>query len=234
MTSNLQRKQEIQAIMQSTQQVTRSHTDDFEESPVYQEQEWGFVNTGENSTYFDRSTELYTSKTTPVIPVITNYYHDLERLISDPVKPHVRPVDCPQLIELNFRWHTTSHVQTTRNRLRYGALHTPTQRITLWGFDSWTEFKSHIASADWKHIAPIRDELAADIALDRDFDGAQMGYWIAKDDKAQTRSGSWVISIDNPNSQLRSLVIGYQDQFQTKSALKIKQQTAVSTKWNTL
>jgi hypothetical protein len=231
MTSNLQRRREIEQLIASTQQVPASEPSDYEESPQFVEREFGYTNTGEQSTYFDRSGQGHEVTFGRATSKVHNYYHDMELLISDPVQVIVRPVDCPQLIELNFRWHSTSQTQTTRNRLRYGTLHTRTQRIALWGFDSWTEFKSHIASTDWKLISPIRDELVADIALDRDFDGTRMGYWIAKDEQSQTRPGAWVISIDNPRSQLRSLVIGYQNQFQTKSPLKIKQQTAVSTKW---
>lgn len=206
--------------------------DDFEESPVFVNRELRFTNTGEKSTYFDQSNQDYELEIGPRSQWVTdNYYHDMERLISDAPIDLARPVDQPQLIELSWRWHTTSLTQTTRNRLRFGTLHTATQRIQLWGFDVWTEFKSHIPAQDWHRIAPIREELVTDIALDRDFDGARVGYWLAKDDQSRTRPGAWVISVDNVQTQQRCLVIGFRDQIITRSPLKIRQQTAVKTTW---
>ena len=205
--------------------------DNFEESPVFQKKESEFTNSDGTRTYSDSSNQGYQIDSKLVIPWITDYYHDMEYLVGNRPQSQARPVDQPQSIELNFRWHSTSLTQTSRNRLRFGTLHTPSQKITLWGFDSWTEFKSHITSSDWKSIGPLRDQLTTDIALDKTFDRSQIGYWLAKDEKLQTRPGIWIISIDNPNTGSRSLVIGYQDHVKIKSPLKTKQQTVITTSW---
>lgn len=218
-----------------TRSSSPADQEDYQESPVFADREWSFTNTGEHSTYTDRSGQDYTRVKQSLPAEITDdYWHDMQWLIQDRPQSQAKPVDAPELIELNFRWHTTSHLQTTRNRLRYGTLHTRTQRLPLWGFDVWTEFKSHIHPQDWPRIGPLREQLAADIALDRGLDGARLGYWIVKDDQLRTRPGAWIISTDNPTSGLRSLVIGYQNQIVTKSPLRIRQQTAVKTCWEAL
>lgn len=113
----------------------------------------------------------------------------------------VTPVTEPLTVEFNFKQHISDSKQTSRNRLMFGSIQTPSEKIQLWGFLSWLEFQDHIA--DNQPLAKrVREELQANTALMYHQVGqVKFSFWLAKNYQAQTRPGYWAIVIEESNQR---------------------------------
>lgn len=148
----------------------------------------------------------------------------------DPVVQWIAdPVDQVDTAEFNWRWQTTSNSNNqsgTRDRLRLGRLFTRTQTHTLWGFESWQEFNSHLHLNDKQQARDYYEEIKYAVANSSLHTGDySMCFWLAKDDNL-TRPGWWAISVDSLVTPGREILVWANGRAQFKQNLAmIKQNT---------
>lgn len=212
--------------------------DDYEESP-YVDDDIYVNNFGEEHAYYERTQNHYDWIKKPVITYApgTTIDDDIRRMEEEYRNPQgipeifTRPVDQPEHVTFRYQWKTTSTTQTTRNRLRTGNLQTLSQKLLVWGFDSWTECKAHVHPSDKKSLYYHRDELVADLALShREF---ELTYWIAKgtEPESLTRPSWWAITIDYPADNERFVFTSWNDRQVCSPQLKIKFANSITYNW---
>ena len=132
--------------------------------------------------------------------------------------------DIAQAKSLTFRYqaHQTSNANQ-RDTLRYGTLDCE-QQYQLWGFETYQEFRDHLARRDKLRVSEAWEELKCEIAGTH----ARCLFWLPKNDQAQTRPGCWAITVDQSNSRF-ALVWANQDYY-LFNPMKLSKQNVVRIK----
>jgi len=173
--------------------------------------------------YTNYQTPDYNSKYDMLAPktVISETVIDHDRF-GDNTPDYVDPLEfVPSIAKaksLTFRYqaHKTSN-NNQRDTLRYGLLDCE-QQYQLWGFETYLEFRSHLARCDKSIAKQAWEELKCDIAGTH----AKCLFWLPKNDQALTRPGCWAITIDQ-NSTRYALVRANQDWHLFKNLRQTKQ-----------
>lgn len=119
-----------------------------------------------------------------------------EHLI-DPVDPLEFVPDIAQAKSLTFRYqaHKTSNANQ-RDTLRYGLLDCE-QQYQMWGFETYQEFRDHLARRDKSRVTEAWEELKCEIAGTH----ARCLFWLPKNDQGITRPSCWAITVDQPSTR---------------------------------
>lgn len=113
---------------------------------------------------------------------------------------HNRP-DLKHVVSLTFRYqaHQTSNGQNNvRDTLRYGTCETLSNTLMLWGFETFQEFRDHLAVRDkhWAH--QVWEEVACELRQEH------IGYlfWVPKGEQHTTEPGCWAITADRLHNRM--------------------------------
>jgi len=136
---------------------------------------------------------------------------------------HNRP-DLRHVVSMTFRYqaHQTSNGHSNvRDTLRYGTCETLTNKLMLWGFETFQEFRDHQAVRDKANAKYIWEETACEL---RD-QNCDFLFWIPKGEQHTTEPGCWAITIDQPTK--RSVLIWTQGELTLYDGLRHTKQNRV-------
>jgi hypothetical protein len=130
--------------------------------------------------------------------------------------------DLRHVVGMTFRYqtHTTSN-NNARDTLRYGTCETLTNNLMLWGFDTYQEFRDHLAVRDKTRAKQIWDEISCELRTE----SVKYLFWVPKGEQHTTEPGCWAITIDQPTQ--RSAVVWTSNQLRCYSRLRLAQQNRV-------
>lgn len=104
-----------------------------------------------------------------------------------------RPVGDIEAVVFDFEPHKTSNSRSnSRDTLYFGALESAGQSLPVWGFETWQEFRSHLAPQDREHARAVRDDI---VEHTRQHTGVIHRHWVAKRD-GHTAAGFWAITAE--------------------------------------
>jgi hypothetical protein len=128
--------------------------------------------------------------------------------LVDPVDPLEFVPDVSEVKTMTFRYKTykTSNANQ-RDTLRYGLLDSA-QQYQMWGFETYQEFRDHLARRDKARVTEAWEELKCEIAGTH----ARCLFWLPKNDQGLTRPGCWAITVDQSKSRF-ALVWANQDYY---------------------
>lgn len=136
---------------------------------------------------------------------------------------HIKP-DLRHVVSMTFRYqaHQTSNGQTnSRDTLRYGTCETLAKDLIMWGFETFQEFRDHLAVRDKARAKEAWDEIACEL---RD-QTCKYLFWVPKNEQHTTEPGCWAITIDQ--STKRSALVWSGDQYRIYSKLRLTKQNKI-------
>ena len=150
---------------------------------------------------------------------------DHNRLSLDPddtVPAWQSRADLKQVVSMTFRYqaHTTSNTNT-RDQLRYGTCETLFARLPMWGFETYQEFRDHLAVRDKKRVQETWEEIGYELRNN----SCKFLFWVVKTPEHQSQPGCWAITIEQPES--RSAVVWSDNQIRGWSGLRLTKQNQV-------
>lgn len=169
-------------------------TEDYEESPAYQDAEYKTAEAGNSESY--SPVEYVVPKT--VAHAGNSIDDDLRAFFNKMENPQqsieAKQITQPTIVEFNFV-PRIDHSQETRNRLYLGTLSTKTQSHRLWGFDTWQEFSDHLHPEDHKLAREFHEEIMTELTLMTTNIGAfRRRLWCIHEDRPT--AGYWAMTID--------------------------------------
>ena len=159
---------------------------------------------------------------------IPTHVIDTKRLELDPDDTvpewHNRP-DLTDIESLIFRYqaHQTSN-SNARDRLRYGHGQTATQTVMLWGFETFQEFRDHLAPRDKAWAKYVWDETACELRQE----SVKYLFWVPKGEQHTTEPGCWAISMDRQDQ--RSIWVWSDGDLKVYDRLKLSKQNRIRIK----
>lgn len=161
----------------------------------------------------------------PPKPTLAEYVLDHNRLDVDPDDTlpawQNRP-DLRHVVSMTFRYqaHTTSN-DNARDTLRYGTCETLINNLMLWGFETYQEFRDHLAVRDKAQVREVWEELTFELRNE----SVKYLFWVPKGEQHTTEPGCWAITIDQANK--RSAVVYTGGDLKCYSKLKLSKQNKV-------
>lgn len=130
--------------------------------------------------------------------------------------------DLKHIVSLTFRYqaHATSNANA-RDQLRYGTCETLFARMPMWGFETYQEFRDHLAVRDKAKVKNIWEEISCELRNH----AVKYLFWVPKSSEHQTEPGCWAITIEQ--SQSRSVVAWSDNNIRTWSQLRLTKQNQV-------
>jgi hypothetical protein len=150
---------------------------------------------------------------------------DHNRLVLDPDDSlsawQSRP-DLKHIVSMTFRYqaHRTSNANA-RDQLRYGTCETLFARMPMWGFETYQEFRDHLAVRDKTTARDTWEEIGYELRNN----SCKFLFWIPKTPEHQTEPGCWAITIEQ--SESRSAVVWSDNQIRAWSGLRLTKQNQV-------
>lgn len=96
-----------------------------------------------------------------------------------------------QNLTFRYKTHRTSN-SNARDRLRYGTVETLTKTLMLWGFETFQEFRDHLAVRDKAWAKYVWDEIACELRQE----SVEYLFWVPKGEQHTTEPGCWAITMD--------------------------------------
>lgn len=204
--------------------------DDYEESPVFLEQEAAATEyEGELRPYVERT--LYVdASTSPVRSTVAedDWQDFMHRMHNPQDAMEPRLIEQPYRATFGFVARVDTS-QTTRNKLYLGRLETRTQSHHLWGFESWTEFREHLHSSDRQLAHDIYEQLMTDLALAYHPGQFKRLLWVTHAD--EPRAGFWSISIDDLVTNQRFIYTHWNGNTHINEELSILKSNSITFNW---
>jgi hypothetical protein len=157
--------------------------------------------------------------------VIPEYLVDHNRLELNPDDTlpawQARP-DLKRVVSLTFRYqpHNTSNANA-RDTLRYGTVETLFTQHQLWGFETYQEFRDHLAVRD----KPLARDTWDQVGYELRTISCKFLFWVPKGTEHHTEPGCWAITIDQ--TQKRSALVFNDGDIRCYSRLKLGKQNRV-------
>jgi hypothetical protein len=157
--------------------------------------------------------------------VIPEYLVDHNRLELNPDDTlpawQLRP-DLKRVASLTFRYqpHNTSNANA-RDTLRYGTVETLFAQHQLWGFETYQEFRDHLAVRD----KPLARDTWDQVGYELRTISCRFLFWVPKGTEHHTEPGCWAITIDQ--TQKRSALVFSDGDIRCYSRLKLGKQNRV-------
>lgn len=178
-------------------------------------------------TYFNYQEQDYNAPYDP-FPRPTPLPADLidhKRLELDPDDSlpawHLRP-DLRHIVSITFRYqaHTTSNANS-RDTLRYGTCETLSNNLMMWGFETYQEFRDHLAVRDKAWARQVWDEVSCELRQQ----SIKYLFWVPKGEQHTTEPGCWAITMDHATK--RSALVWAHNQIKAYDRLKLSRQNRV-------
>lgn len=161
----------------------------------------------------------------PSQPPLSQHVIDHKRLELDPddslpIWMSSPPVKNLVSLTLRYQAHQTSNANT-RDTLRYGTCETLAQDFMMWGFETYQEFKDHLAVQDKAQVRDVWEEIKFELRNDN----CRYLFWVPKDHQHTTRPGCWAITIDHDD--YRSAIVWADQQIRGYPRLKLSKQNRI-------
>ena len=130
--------------------------------------------------------------------------------------------DLKHVVSMTFRYqpHMTSNANT-RDTLRYGTCETLSNNLVMWGFETYQEFRDHLAVRDKAQVRSVWEEISCELRNH----AVKYLFWIPKGEQHTTEPGCWAITIDHDTQ--RSVITWSGDQLRCYSGLKLSKQNRI-------
>jgi hypothetical protein len=130
--------------------------------------------------------------------------------------------DLKHVASLTFRYqaHTTSN-DNARDTLRYGICETLSGNHQMWGFETYQEFRDHLAVRDKINARDVWDETTYELRNSN----CKFLFWVPKSDQHVTLPGCWAMTITQDAK--RSALVWVNNDIRLFDNLKLSKQNKV-------
>jgi hypothetical protein len=130
--------------------------------------------------------------------------------------------DLRHVVGMTFRYqaHTTSNTNA-RDTLRYGSCETLSNNLMLWGFETYQEFRDHLAVRDKAWARQVWDETSCELRQE----SVRYLFWVPKGESHTTEPGCWAITMDRAVN--RNILVWTNNQLTSYNRLQLSQQNRI-------